>query len=63
VAKAVEALTALLRERGYAHHELSYSLLFLGFDSLPYVRLTYAGLWDVLAGTSLLPREDLTAPR
>jgi adenine deaminase len=59
VAEAVETLTALLRSRGYRHHDVSYSLLFLGFDGLPYVRLTYRGVWDVVAGEPLLPREDL----
>jgi adenine deaminase len=59
VAAAVETLTALLRPRGYRHHDISYSLLFLGFDGLPYVRLTYRGVWDVVAGEPLLPREDL----
>jgi hypothetical protein len=34
-------------------------LLFFGFDSLPYLRLTYRGLWDVVANQALLPREDL----
>lgn len=59
VAAELEALTALLRARGYAHHDLAYSLLFFGFDSLPYVRLTYRGLWDVVGSRILLPREDL----
>ncbi len=59
IAEAVEALTAMLRARGYTHHDLGYSLLFLGFDSLPYIRLTYRGLWDVMAGRVLWPREDL----
>ncbi len=59
VAADLEALTALLRARGYAHHDLAYSLLFFGFDSLPYVRLTYRGLWDVVGDRVLLPREDL----
>lgn len=59
VAAAVERLARLLAERGYRHHDISYTLLFLGFDSLPYLRLTYQGLWDVLAGQALLPREDL----
>jgi adenine deaminase len=58
VAAAVEQLTAMLRARGYAHHDIGYTLLFLGFDSLPYVRLTYRGLWDVLGGRALVPRED-----
>jgi adenine deaminase len=59
VAGAVERLTALLQARGYAHHDISYTLLFLGFDSLPYVRLTHRGLWDVMAGREIVPREDL----
>jgi adenine deaminase len=59
VAAAVEQLTAIVRARGYAHHDIGYTLLFLGFDSLPYVRLTYQGLWDVLGGCAILPREDL----
>jgi adenine deaminase len=58
VAAAVEQLTAIVRTRGYAHHDIGYTLLFLGFDSLPYVRLTYQGLWDVLGGRAILPRED-----
>jgi adenine deaminase len=59
VGTAVERLTGLLRARGYAHHDISYTLLFLGFDSLPYVRMTHQGLWDVLEGRAILPREDL----
>ena len=59
LANDLEALTGLLRQRGYPHHDLAYTLLFFGFDSLPYVRLTYRGLWDVLAGRAILPREDL----
>lgn len=59
VAAAIERLTALLQARGYRHDDLAYTLLFFGFDSLPYVRLTYRGLWDVLAGREILPREDL----
>ncbi len=58
-AGAVSELTALLRERGYDHHDITYSLLFLGFDSLPYVRLTYRGLWDVMRGETLIPREEM----
>jgi adenine deaminase len=59
VGASVDTLTRLLRARGYAHHDISYTLLFLGFDSLPYVRLTYRGLWDVIKGRVILPREDL----
>lgn len=59
IVDATDALTALLRERGYGHHDLPYTLLFFGFDALPYVRLTYAGLWDVIAAKTLIAREDL----
>ncbi len=59
VALELDRLTALLRARGYRHHDLAYTLLFFSFDSLPYVRLTYRGLWDVMAGREILPREDL----
>lgn len=60
VAGSVERLTVLLRARGYAYHDIGYTLLFLGFDSLPYVRLTYRGVWDVLRGRTIAPREDLS---
>jgi adenine deaminase len=59
VGAAVDTLTGLLRVRGYPHNDISYTLLFLGFDSLPYVRLTHRGLWDVMKGRVILPREDL----
>jgi adenine deaminase len=59
VAAATDALTALMRARGYPHHDLPYSLLFLGFDGLPYIRLTYRGLWDVREARVLIPRETL----
>jgi len=59
IADALELLTGLLRQRGHPHDDVAYTLLFFGFDSLPYVRLTYRGLWDVVAGRAILPREDL----
>jgi adenine deaminase len=59
IADAVDALTRLLQQRGHPYDDLFYTLLFLGFDSLPYVRLTYRGLWDAVAGRVILPREDL----
>lgn len=59
LADALEALTGLLQQRGYPHHDLAYTLLFFGFDSVPYVRLTYRGLWDVVADRAIVPREDL----
>ncbi|MGQ0549509.1 MAG: adenine deaminase C-terminal domain-containing protein [Armatimonadota bacterium] len=60
LATDLDRLTALLRARGYRHQDLTYTLLFLDFDALPYARLTYRGLWDVIAGREILPREDLT---
>lgn len=59
VAAAVERLSSLARERGYRHGDLPYTLLFVGFDSLPDLRLTYRGLWDVKAQAAVLPRIDL----
>jgi adenine deaminase len=59
VAAALDRLDGLLAARGYQHGEVAYTLLFLSFDALPYVRLTYRGVWDVVAGRVLFPREDL----
>ncbi len=59
VVSAVRTLTTLLRERGYPHNDLLYTLLFLSFDALPDLRLTYRGLWDVKKQRVLLPGEDL----
>jgi adenine deaminase len=60
VADRIERLTELLVARGYPHHDVPYTLLFLPFDSLPDLRLTYRGLWDVRAERSILPREPLS---
>ncbi|MGQ0570222.1 MAG: adenine deaminase C-terminal domain-containing protein [Armatimonadota bacterium] len=59
MAAAVETLTGFMRAQGHTYHDLPCTLLFLGFDALPYVRLTYRGLWDVLGANVLIPREDL----
>lgn len=45
----------LMRERGYPHHELLYSMFFFGFDSLPDYRLTVRGVWDVRRNRVLVP--------
>ncbi len=63
VAAALDRLDGLLAARGYRHGEVAYTLLFFNFDALPYVRLTYRGLWDVVAGRVLYPREDLADAR
>jgi len=59
VADYLRRLTQLLRERGHRHGDIGYTLLFLSFDSLPDLRLTYRGLWDVKAQQVLIPRQDL----
>ena len=59
IAEEARALYALLRARGYPHTDPHYTLLFLPLDSLPDVRLTYRGVWDVRRGKALVPREDL----
>ena len=55
VADAEDALRAALVERGYAHHEPVFTLLFLAADFLPAVRLSPLGVWDVKRGRVLLP--------
>ncbi|HLJ59028.1 MAG TPA: adenine deaminase C-terminal domain-containing protein [bacterium] len=62
VADQVRGLYAFLRARGYAHADPHYSLLFLPIDSLPDVRVTYRGVWDVRRGETLVPRRDLPSP-
>jgi len=48
---------AILRRWGYPHHEPVYTYLFFTGDLLPRVRLTPAGLFDVLAEAVLVPAE------
>jgi len=59
IAEEARKLYALLRARGYPHEDPHYTLLFLTLDSLPDVRLTYRGIWDVRRGRTLWPRQDL----
>lgn len=59
LAEEARGLYAFLRARGYPHADPHYTLLFLPLDSLPDVRLTYRGVWDVRRGKVLAPREDL----
>lgn len=54
-------LEQLMRERGYRHGELLYSMFFLGFDSLPDVRLTSRGVWDVRGQRVIYPPETPAA--
>lgn len=49
----------LMRDRGYRHGELLYSMFFFGFDSLPDYRLTTRGIWDVRRQRVVKPPEPL----
>ena len=59
IADEARGLYAFLRARGYPHADPHYTLLFLPLDSLPDVRITYRGIWDVRRGKTLVPRQDL----
>jgi adenine deaminase len=59
IADQARSLYAFLRASGYPHADPHYTLLFLPLDSLPDVRLTYQGIWDVRRGKTLVPRENL----
>lgn len=59
IASRARGLYAFLRDRGYPHADPHYTLLFLPLDSLPDIRITYRGVWDVRRGRVLIPREDL----
>jgi adenine deaminase len=59
VVAANRRFEALLADRGYRFSDPIYSLLFLTFDSLPWIRLTARGLWDVRARQVLEPAERL----
>lgn len=52
---------AFMRERGFAFNDPLFTLLFLTFDSLPWVRLTSRGVWDVRARRILAPSQPLDA--
>jgi adenine deaminase len=55
VADANRRFNALLHARGYQFADPIFSLLFLTFDSLPWIRLTSRGLWDVRNRRVLTP--------
>jgi adenine deaminase len=59
IADRASALYGFLRARGYLHADPHYTLLFLTLDSLPDLRVTYRGVWDVRRNRVLGPREDL----
>jgi len=59
VVAATRAFAALMRARGYRFRDPLFTLLFLAFDSLPWIRLTSRGVWDVRAGRVLSPAAPL----
>ncbi len=59
VAGLTRDLYAFLREHGYPHLDPHHTLHFLTLDSLPDIRITYRGVWDVRRGKALISRQDL----
>jgi len=59
VVDANRRFNALMRERGYRFADPIFSLLFLTFDSLPWIRLTSRGVWDVRNRRVLTPPAPL----
>jgi adenine deaminase len=57
--EADRVFQALLADRGYRFTDPIYSLLFLTFDSLPWIRVTARGIWDVRARQVLEPATRL----
>lgn len=53
------AFNALMRARGFRFTDPIFSLTFLTFDSLPWVRLTSRGVWDVRHRRVLTPASPL----
>ena len=48
-------LRELLTEKGYPFEDPIYSLLFFSSTHLPYIRVTQAGLYDVMNKSVLFP--------
>lgn len=59
VVAANRQFIALMRSRGFRFTDPLFSLMFLTFDSLPWVRLTSRGVWDVRYRRVLAPAERL----
>ncbi|HET6947048.1 MAG TPA: adenine deaminase C-terminal domain-containing protein [bacterium] len=55
VVEANRQFDALMRSRGYRFSDPLFSLLFMSFESLPWVRLTSRGIWDVRSRRVLAP--------
>ncbi|ARK26205.1 adenosine deaminase [Sporosarcina sp. P37] len=52
------AMKEALEERGYAHGDAVYTLLFLQSVHLPYVRITPVGVFQVLKNERLIPNTE-----
>jgi adenine deaminase len=61
VVEANRRFVDLLAKRGYRFRDPIYSLLFLSFDSLPWIRLTSRGIWDVRTRQVLAPSRALAS--
>ncbi|MGH2425123.1 MAG: adenine deaminase C-terminal domain-containing protein, partial [bacterium] len=59
VAELNRRFAEFMRSRGYPFSDPLFSLLFLTFDSLPWIRLTSRGVWDVRQGKVLAPATPL----
>jgi len=59
VVEANRRFVELMRRRGYRYGDPVVSLLFLTFDSLPWIRITARGVWDVRARKVLSPSTPL----
>ncbi len=59
VVQANRQFNRLMEERGYRFADPVFSLLFLTFDSLPWIRLTSRGVWDVRNRRVLSPSTPL----
>ncbi len=59
VVDANRRFNALMHKRGYRFADPIFSLLFLTFDSLPWIRLTGRGVWDVRNRRVLTPSTSL----
>ncbi len=59
VVEANRRFNNLMRSRGFRFSDPLFSLLFLTFDSLPWVRLTSRGVWDVRNRRVLSPSTPL----
>lgn len=61
VVRANRQFNDLMQARGYRHSDPLFVPLFLTFDSLPWIRLTSRGVWDVRDRRVLAPSQPLDA--